>query len=630
MSRRLRKTRISYENDLLQENEDPPHIIYARRSEEEDEKQKASIPQQIERCKIFAERNQVNLALRSKDCPIDEQTITEIKEDNQANLEKAHELIAFYKKCWVVTERKSAKIPFRREKWSSIIKLIEKRKIKGLLGYSPDRLSRNVQEGGELIQLVDHKYVRLKFDTFHFEDNAAGHMMLGIWFVFAEHYSRKLSEDSTRGTKKKHVEGKALGVRKYGYGVDDNDYFIPDEFHFPILRKAFERKMFDKWSDPRIAEEMNKLGWNQKLKNRDGQSSKMTAKKISEIGLWTDPFYYGVFQRVYKNGGMLQIDLRTLDGYNFIPVVSEEEWDMLQEQLTGCAIRDIRCRQSRKGKELDPVKPIPDGMFKLKDGHGFNFTLPNRRRDFEPKLKEGKSLADVVNPTQIRYRYQNIGKGKGLEFKWSEIDTFIAKEFQNIEISEEDYQAYLYVKIEDIKNTRQQRSNILSTLRLRIGKLNKERDEFYDQTNAGIGLTGKQKDFWEKKDRIFEARIKELEAQKLEINEDTRDIIAEERNFFDLIRNLPVLWEKSSYVQKREILEILVLNITSDTKKELSIGIKPELATLFIRSGAGCRIDFEHFHENFLLIPKSILNPILKFQKEKAPLILEAPESIVA
>lgn len=55
-------------------------------------------------------------------------------------------------------------------------------------------------EGGELIDCVDNDQVTLKYPNFHFESNASGKMMLGIWFVFSKQYSDKLSEDVTRGS----------------------------------------------------------------------------------------------------------------------------------------------------------------------------------------------------------------------------------------------------------------------------------------------------------------------------------------------------------------------------------------------------------------------------------------------
>jgi hypothetical protein len=63
-----------------------------------------------------------------------------------------------------------------------------------LLSYAPDRQCRNILEGGELINCVDEELIDLKYTNFHFENNAAGKMMLGMRFVFSKQYSDKLSE----------------------------------------------------------------------------------------------------------------------------------------------------------------------------------------------------------------------------------------------------------------------------------------------------------------------------------------------------------------------------------------------------------------------------------------------------
>jgi len=78
------------------------------------------------------------------------------------------------------------------------------------LSYSPDRQERNMVEGGTLIDCVDQWFIDLKYTNFHFEPNASGKMMLGIWFVFSKQYSDKLSEDITRGNKNKKDKWKSL------------------------------------------------------------------------------------------------------------------------------------------------------------------------------------------------------------------------------------------------------------------------------------------------------------------------------------------------------------------------------------------------------------------------------------
>lgn len=573
----------------LTEDECPPFVGYVRKStDESSEKQAASIPQQIEGIKEYVERNKIVLMPRPSSEPLDDRTIDEIKRDNASDPSAARDLIAFYTEYWIVSERKSAKKPFIRKKWRKLIDDIRKGYIRGVIGYSPDRMSRNLQEGGELIQLVDDKFTRLKFSTFHFEDNASGHMMLGFCLVFAEHYSRKLREDVLRGTKKKHKEGKASGLRKWGYAVNEDKLFVPDSFHFPILRKAFERKIFDKWSDNRIAEEMDNAGWHQELKKYgDGRSSKITGKKISNNGLWTDPFYFGLFVRTFKSHEV-KTDLRELDyeGYKFKPLITEEEWELLQEQITSKESRQVKRRKSQKGLELEPIKPISDGLLTMKGGRAFNFMLPNRAR-FDRKAKnEGKELIDIVKMDQIRYRHQGVTKRDTVEYKWSEIDSVLFKEFKKIRVSEQDYQAYLYIKVQEIGQKRDERISLLRSLEVRINKKTNEQEYFYKNSAYGTGLTGKPKDVWEKEEQQYERKIEKLSQQKKELADDNRDYLVEQRHFFELIANLPELWKKANYVQKRGITDILLLNITSTPEKRLTVNIKPELQDLFILDGA--------------------------------------------
>lgn len=567
---------------LLEEGQMPLFAIYARKStDESSEKQSASIPQQIEKCMEYCQKEGIPLAPRPQNEPIEQLTIQEIENDNKGNKSRATELKAFYVQYWVITERKSARRPFERAAWRRIIEQqINQGKLQGLLGYAPDRFSRNLQEGGELIQLVERKILALKFTNFHFENNAAGQMMLGFWFVFAEHYSKKLSEDSLRGSEKAHIEGRAAGTRKYGYMIDPDDYFIPDPVHFPIMRKAFERKLFDGWSDAKIAEEMNSKGWRQTLKQEQG--AKMTARKISENQLWSSKFYFGVYERTFNNV-VASVDLRNMDtdNYKFEPVLSEEEWFVLQEKLSETSHAMIKKRKSMRTKKNDPIKPVPEGMLIDEQSRKcFVHQLPNPSR-FEKKATTlNLRLENVVKPINIKYILPD-----SYSFSWPEIDKFLGSEFKKIKVSKEDYQAYLYALREKIENEYKLRNYEIQRLTILINREGSEQDKFFNDTNFGVGLNEAQKSSWDKKSKDFEKRINELENRKKLLREDMRDVILERQSFLSIIANLASQWEKATYVQKREILEIMCLNIIATPKKQLRIELKPEIKSMFIRDG---------------------------------------------
>src|SRR5581483_429496 len=75
-------------------------------------------------------------------------------------------------------ECKTAKQPGRLV-FNEMLALIEKGKAQGILAWHPDRLARNMVDGGRIIYLVDlGKIKSLKFPTLMFEPNAHGKFML--------------------------------------------------------------------------------------------------------------------------------------------------------------------------------------------------------------------------------------------------------------------------------------------------------------------------------------------------------------------------------------------------------------------------------------------------------------------
>ncbi len=574
----------------LTEDEIPAFVIYARKSTEEStDKQKASIPQQIEKCFEYVHKEHVVLAVRPKDCPIEQKTIDEILEDNRANSKHANELIAFYTEYWVITERDSAKTAFERPQWRNTIKLVTEGRIRGLLGYSPDRFSRNLQEGGELIHLVDSKYVALRFTNFHFENNAAGQMMLGFWFVFAEHYSKSLRESVLRGTEKKHVEGCAVGTRKFGYLVDENDRFFPDPKHFPILQKAFRRKLYDNWSDAKIVAEMNASGWCQALKQMEVQDSSINVKKISGYGLWSDTFYYGVYTRVF-NGVEVKTDLRMITDptYEFVPLITEDEWYALQEKLSHNHAVQLKASHTQRTKRLDPLKAIPQNMLYAGDASEranlMVFTLPNASR-FHKKQAGGLTLEEVVKPNQIRYKTLGKSTSSIKEITWDVIDKAITNFFKKIQVSEEDYQAYLYAVKEDLENGAAKREQELTRLTLLANQNASKEMQFLKKTNFGIGLKEREKEIWDQEAARYVRTGSDLDQRKKLLRTDQSITIQEKQEFISTIQNLSGTWKKANYVQKHKILELTCLNILVNDKKQLKVNILPELESLFIADG---------------------------------------------
>jgi DNA invertase Pin-like site-specific DNA recombinase len=269
------------------------YVLYARKSTDDPKRQLRSIPDQIDECKAMAERLSLNITA-------------------------------------TIREDRSAKKPNHRPKFTQLLKDLRAKKYDAILAWNPDRLARNMKEGGEVIDMVDEAIIKdLKFVTHTFTPDANGKMLLGMAFVLSKQYSDKLSQDVTRGVKRGLEQGKSAGTPKHGY-VRENGFYRPDGNHFKLVCKAWLMRK-EGQSLKAIAAYMNGHGYARTYKEgaqKAGQKVYMSDKILSDR-VFNDPFYYGILTQKGK-----QIDLRELPGYNFIPATDEETYNAVQA-MTG-------------------------------------------------------------------------------------------------------------------------------------------------------------------------------------------------------------------------------------------------------------------------------------------------------
>lgn len=123
----------------------------------------------------------------------------------------------------VLEETKSAKKPNKRPIFKQILPDLKRGVYDGILAWNPDRLARNMREGGEVIDMIDEEEIKdLKFVTHHFSKDANGKMLLGMSFVLSKQYSDDLSQKVTRGVRRNFAEGK-LSTPKHGYTRTEED-----------------------------------------------------------------------------------------------------------------------------------------------------------------------------------------------------------------------------------------------------------------------------------------------------------------------------------------------------------------------------------------------------------------------
>jgi site-specific DNA recombinase len=171
----LKKRKTKDERALL-DGEEPRYVIYARKSTEDEKRQVQSISDQLDLCKKFAKEHGLN--------------VVDVR--------------------W---EEKSAMLAGKREVFTDILDTIAKGVMyDSIIAWHPDRLSRNMKESGEILDLLDNEKIKdLKFVSYTFVNDAAGKMSLSILFAMAKEFSDKLSVDTKRGIRRKIQEGKYCG-----------------------------------------------------------------------------------------------------------------------------------------------------------------------------------------------------------------------------------------------------------------------------------------------------------------------------------------------------------------------------------------------------------------------------------
>ena len=229
------------------------YALYARRSTKGKDSQERSIPDQVADCRDLQKRQELNVV-----------------------------------KIW--KEKESAKEPDIREKFRDMIDDLWADKYDAILCYHPDRLARNMKEGGEIIDLIDRGVIKhIAFCTYTFENTPTGKMLLGISFVLSKQYADAMSVNIRRGQRRSLSEGKYLVALVHGYSKHEGRFF-PDGNNFRLIKKAFEMRL-EGYTNAQIADFLNQSHYQASRKGKP-VDFKMDKKRVGEF--LKNPVYIGV------------------------------------------------------------------------------------------------------------------------------------------------------------------------------------------------------------------------------------------------------------------------------------------------------------------------------------------------
>ena len=254
--------------------------MYVRKSTEDKEKQVASIQSQIDEMKKLAERN-------------------------------GYEIIHIFQ------ESKSAKAPYVRTEFYTMLDRIKKGEAEGILCWKLDRLARNPVDGGTINWMLQEgtiKHIKT-FDRDYLPgDNI---LMATLEFGMANQFILDLRANTSRGMKTKADKGifpshAPLGYKNDPTGRQGEKKIFVDEKRFPVVRKVWDLLLSEKYSVGEIT----------KIAQNEYGLTGMKGSPISDSVLYKlfgNHFYYGKFKWQQKlwNG-------------THEPMITKEEFDKAQ------------------------------------------------------------------------------------------------------------------------------------------------------------------------------------------------------------------------------------------------------------------------------------------------------------
>lgn len=490
------------------------YVLYARKSTTDETRQVRSIPDQIKDCQKMA----ADLGLRV------------VK---------------------ILKETKSAKKPSQRPVFRQMINDIKRGVYHGILSWHPDRLSRNMLEGGEIIDLIDQNVIKdLKFKTHFFTRDANGLMLLGMNFVLSKQYSDDLSQKVTRGVRSRFEEGKSAAP-KHGY-VNEAGIYRPDGKNFELICEAWQMRLQGE-SLEKISSHMDKNSYGRIIK-KDGRLIRMTPKILTDV--FHDSFYYGVLVQAKQ-----QVDLRLMPGYNFQPAVTEDEYNQVQL----LSRRRLTPYNTRRRYTFYPLRALVRCAF------------------CQHNMVVGPSTSHT-GKRLLYYRCDNRQCGRGkrnirskviLDFLYD----FFATKFK---LTENDYKRY-YERLDKLSDKRRtelktQINSLQGTVKALDSDIKSRSLKIVDQNPQG------------RIKEINETKIAEQLAEKEELDEKVKNLKAKLTDpemdrlsleqFLNLSKNAARKVKSGSAIQKDAIVRIIFLNLDVDEEKVLSYQLKPAFAAM--------------------------------------------------
>lgn len=249
-------------------------LAYCRKSEEDKKRQILSLDDQVNECdKLISDHNLIL-------------TVPHFKEEKSAK--KAGQRVEFYR----------------------MLSLLKSGKAKVIVCWNANRLARNMIDGSEIIDLVQHKGLRII--TPYTQYDLSNWFMLLIEFGMSTDFSLKLSKDVKRGLESKVAKGIRPGLTPLGYlnhgKIKGEKSIVVDSQRYELCARWWQMMLTGKYTVEQSLKEITTMG----LRDRRGDKISRTAA----FKIFHNIFYAGYFQYLGQIHKGIQRPMVTLDEFN--------------------------------------------------------------------------------------------------------------------------------------------------------------------------------------------------------------------------------------------------------------------------------------------------------------------------
>lgn len=223
----------------------------------------------------------------------------------------------------MLRESHSAKATGQREVYNELLRDIRDEKYNGILTWAPDRLSRNAGDLGALVDLMDQGLLH-EIRTYgqRFTNNPNEKFLLMILGSQAKLENDNKGVNVKRGLRTRVEMGLWPGVAPLGYLnqklMDKKCQVVIDRERAPIIKQAFEKAAYEKWSGLKI---YHWLKHDLNFKTRGNKSLTLSGL----YRMFESPFYYGTFEYPADSGSWYQ--------GKHEPIITKELYDAAYAQM---------------------------------------------------------------------------------------------------------------------------------------------------------------------------------------------------------------------------------------------------------------------------------------------------------